>query len=75
MPDDNVEMIEHIARQPRNRDRAVFVGNLDDNVDDSFALGPPVIHEWSEFAGHVTGFNPASMGRRAGVVRRSWNRT
>jgi hypothetical protein len=35
-PDDNVEMIEQLARQPRNRDRAVFVGNLDDNVDDTF---------------------------------------
>jgi hypothetical protein len=57
-PDDNVEMIEQLARQPRNRDRAVFVGNLDDDVDDTFGPGLPVIHDCSDFAGHVTGFNP-----------------
>jgi hypothetical protein len=53
--DYNAEMIEHIARRPRNRDRAVFVGNLDDNVDDGFGPGLPVFHdparEHDDFAG------------------------
>ena len=30
--DYNAEMIEHIARYPRVRDRAIFVGNPDDIV-------------------------------------------
>ena len=34
--DYNAEMIEHIARFPRLRDRAVFVGNEDDIVPDAF---------------------------------------
>ena len=34
--DYNAEMIEHIARFPRIRDRAVFIGNPDDVVPDSF---------------------------------------
>ena len=32
--DYNAEMIEHIARFPRVRDRAIFVGNPDDVVPD-----------------------------------------
>ena len=39
--DYNAEMIEHIARFPRIRDRAVFVGNPDDIVPDSFGQRPP----------------------------------
>jgi pimeloyl-ACP methyl ester carboxylesterase/predicted glycosyltransferase len=66
--DYNAEMIEHIARFPRLRDRAVFVGNPDDIVPDSFGPGLPPIREWVEghydFAGYVTGFDPASLGDR-----------
>ena len=36
--DYNAEMVEHIARFPRLRDRAIFVGNPDDIVPDR--LGP-----------------------------------
>jgi hypothetical protein len=39
--DYNAEMIEHIARYPRVRDRAIFVGNPDDIVDDRFGPGLP----------------------------------
>ena len=39
--DYNAEMIEHIARFPRIRDRAVFVGNPDDVVPNSFGNGLP----------------------------------
>jgi pimeloyl-ACP methyl ester carboxylesterase/predicted glycosyltransferase len=62
--DYNAEMIEHIARFPRIRDRAVFVGNPDDVVPDSFGDGLPKIRDWTEqhydFAGYVTGFEPVA---------------
>ena len=38
--DYNAEMIEHIARFPRVRDRAIFVGDPDDIVPDAFGAGP-----------------------------------
>jgi pimeloyl-ACP methyl ester carboxylesterase/predicted glycosyltransferase len=69
--DYNAEMIEHIARYPRIRDRAVFVGNPDDVVPDAFGPGLPEIREWTEahygFAGYVTGFDPADLGDRAAL--------
>jgi pimeloyl-ACP methyl ester carboxylesterase/predicted glycosyltransferase len=67
--DYNEEMIEHIARFPRLRDRAVFVGNREDVVPDSFGAELPLIRDWTEqhfdFAGYVTGFDPAQLGDRA----------
>jgi predicted glycosyltransferase len=55
-------MIEHIARFPRIRDRAVFVGDPEDVVRDSFGPNLPGIRDWTEqhydFAGYVTGFEP-----------------
>jgi pimeloyl-ACP methyl ester carboxylesterase/predicted glycosyltransferase len=67
--DYNAEMIEHIARFPRVRDRAVFVGNREDVVPDSFGKELPLIRDWTEqhfdFAGYVTGFDPAELGDRA----------
>ena len=66
--DYNAEMIEHIARFPRLRDRAVFVGNPTDIVPDRFGPGLPPIREWVEghydFSGYVTGFDPATLGDR-----------
>jgi pimeloyl-ACP methyl ester carboxylesterase len=66
--DYNAEMIEHIDRFPRLRDRAVFVGNPGDVVPDRFGPGLPAIREWVEghydFAGYVTGFDPAALGDR-----------
>jgi predicted glycosyltransferase len=60
--DYNAEMIEHIARFPRIRDRAIFVGNPADIVPDSFGSELPGIRDWTErhydFAGYVTGFEP-----------------
>jgi pimeloyl-ACP methyl ester carboxylesterase len=62
--DYNAEMIEHIARFPRVRDRAIFVGNPDDVVPDVFGPELPAIREWTEahydFAGYVTGFEPVA---------------
>jgi len=66
--DYNAEMIEHIARFPRLRDRALFVGNPDDVVGESFGPGLPPIRDWTEqhydFAGYVTGFDPRELGDR-----------
>jgi hypothetical protein len=66
--DYNAEMIEHIARFPRVRDRAIFVGNLDDVIPESFGPGLPDIPAWTAdhyaFAGHVTGFDPGELGDR-----------
>ena len=62
--DYNAEMIEHIARFPRIRDRAVFVGNPDDVIPNSFGNGLPGIRDWTEqhydFSGYVTGFEPVA---------------
>jgi pimeloyl-ACP methyl ester carboxylesterase/predicted glycosyltransferase len=66
--DHNAEMIEHIARFPRVRDRALYVGNPDDVVADSFGPDLPLIRDWTEehfdFAGYVTGFDPAAFADR-----------
>jgi pimeloyl-ACP methyl ester carboxylesterase/predicted glycosyltransferase len=66
--DYNAEMIEHIARFPRVRDRAIFVGDPGDIVPDAFGPGLPLIRDWTErhydFAGYVTGFDPNQMGGR-----------
>ena len=69
--DYNAEMIEHIARFPRVRDRAIFVGDPDDIVPDSFGPGLPSIRDWTEqhydFAGYVTGFDPHQLQDRAAL--------
>ncbi len=69
--DYNAEMIEHIARFPRVRDRAVFVGNPDDIVPEAFGPELPQIRDWTEqhydFAGYVTGFDPLDLGDRGAL--------
>ena len=66
--DYNAEMIEHIARHPRVRDRAIFVGDPEDIVPDTFGPGLPQIRDWTEqhydFAGYVTGFDPRQLRDR-----------
>ena len=67
--DYNAEMVEHIARHPTLRDRAIFVGNPDDIVDERLGPQLPMIRDWTEnhyeFAGYVTGFDPRTLGDRA----------
>jgi pimeloyl-ACP methyl ester carboxylesterase/predicted glycosyltransferase len=62
--DYNAEMIEHIARFRRVRDRSIFVGDPDDIVPAAFGPGLPSIRAWTEehydFAGYITGFDPAA---------------
>jgi predicted glycosyltransferase len=66
--DYNAEMIEQIARFPRVRDRALFIGNPDDVVDLPFGPGLPGIREWTrahfDFPGYVLPFDPASFADR-----------
>ncbi len=67
--DYNGEMIEHIARFPRVRDRAIFVGAPDDIVPDRFGPDLPNIREWTEehydFSDdYITGFDPAEFRDR-----------
>ena len=70
--DYNAEMIEHIARFPRLRDRAIFVGNADDIVPDAFGPDLPLIRDWTRehyrFAGYVTGFDPAEFADRGAAA-------
>ena len=69
--DYNAEMLEHIARLPRVRDRALFVGNPADVLPSSFGPGLPSIPEWTtahyDFTGYVTGFDPAEIADRAAL--------
>jgi predicted glycosyltransferase len=71
--DYNAEMIEHIARYPRLRDRAIFVGNPDDIVPDTFGPQLPLIGDWTRehyaFAGYVTGFDPSDFADRQALRR------
>jgi pimeloyl-ACP methyl ester carboxylesterase/predicted glycosyltransferase len=69
--DYNAEMVEHIARFPRLRDRAIFVGNPEDVVPDRLGPELPLIRDWTEqhfdFAGYVSGFDPATFADREAV--------
>ena len=69
--DYNAEMIEQIARYPRVRDLALFVGNPDDIVPDRFGDGLPLIRQWVQdhfqFPGYITGFDPAALADREGL--------
>jgi predicted glycosyltransferase len=72
--DYNAEMIEQIARFPRVRDRALFVGNRDDVVDLPFGPGLPKIRDWTaqhfDFPGYVLPFDPAALADRDAVRAR-----
>ncbi len=66
--DHNAQMVEHVARNPRLRDRSIFVGDPDDIVPGLLGPGLPAIREWTEqrfdFAGYITGFDPAEIADR-----------
>jgi len=72
--DYNAEMIEHVERFPRLRDRSIFVGNPDDIVPETFGPGMPGIREWTErhfaFSGYITGFDPRPLVERREELRR-----
>ena len=72
--DYNAEMIEHVERFPRLRDRAIFVGDPDDIVPDDFGPGLPSIRTWTQdhyaFSGYVTGFDPTPLVEGREELRR-----
>jgi pimeloyl-ACP methyl ester carboxylesterase/predicted glycosyltransferase len=70
--DYNAEMIEHVERFPRVRDRAIYVGDRDDVVPLPFGPGLPPIRAWTErhyaFAGYIPAYDPAALpADRAGL--------
>jgi pimeloyl-ACP methyl ester carboxylesterase/predicted glycosyltransferase len=69
--DYNTQMVEHIARHPGLRDRAIFIGDPDDVVDGRLGPQLPAIREWTEehlsFAGYITGFTLAEIADRQGL--------
>jgi len=71
--DYNAEMLEHIARYPRVRDEAIFVGNPEDIVPGNFGPGLPEIRRWTEehfkFSGYITGRDPGEIADRAALRR------
>ena len=66
--DYNAEMIEHIARFPRLRDRSIFVGEPDDIVPDALRTRPArdsrVDRAHYDFPGYITGFDPRQRADR-----------
>lgn len=71
--DYNAEMIEHIERHPGVRDRAIFVGNPDDVIQQSFGKDLPAMRDWIprhfDFSGYIIGRHPGTFGDRAELRR------
>jgi pimeloyl-ACP methyl ester carboxylesterase/predicted glycosyltransferase len=70
--DYNAEMIEHIARYPRVRDRAIFIGAPEDIVPGLFGPDLPAIRSWTEahfdFSGdYISGFDPIDIADRDAI--------
>jgi predicted glycosyltransferase len=67
--DYNAEMLEHIERYPRVRDRSIFVGNALDIVPGTFGRNLPEVRAWTQqhfgFCGYITGRQPGELGDRA----------
>jgi len=63
--DRNADDIEHVARYPWIRDRAIFVGNPDDAPDLPFGPGLPNIRDWTRrnfaFTGYALPFDPKAL--------------
>ncbi len=76
--DYNAEMIGHIARFPRVRDRAIFVGDPPDIVPGAFGPGLPLIRDWTQqhydFPGYITGFGPGQLAGREALGYRDGER-
>jgi predicted glycosyltransferase len=72
--DYNAEMIEQIARFPRVRDRAIFVGNTADVVPESFGPGLPEIPAWMRehyaFPGYLQYFDAAAFADKHALRER-----
>ncbi|GAA4778823.1 hypothetical protein GCM10023200_09850 [Actinomycetospora chlora] len=60
--DYNAEMVEHVARYPRLRDRSVFVGDPEDLATEPLGPGLPTVRDWTRehfaFSGWVATGGP-----------------
>ncbi len=69
--DYNAENIGHVEGLPGLRDAAVFVGEPEDLVPDSFGPGLPTIRDWVprhfDFSGYVLPFDPADYADTKGL--------
>src|SRR3954447_23710138 len=69
--DQDAQMVEHVARHPGVRDRAIFIGDPEDIVDERLGSGLPSIREWTaqhlEFAGYITGFDEDEIADAAAI--------
>ncbi len=72
--DYNAEMIAQVARYPRVRDAALFIGNPDDIVPGTFGDGLPSIRAWTEehftFTGYIRPSDPDAPGDRGALRER-----
>jgi pimeloyl-ACP methyl ester carboxylesterase/predicted glycosyltransferase len=63
--DRNADDLEHVARYPWIRDRAIFVGNEEDVPELPFGPGLPDIRDWTRrnfaFTGYALPFDPAAL--------------
>lgn len=63
--DRNADDIEHVGRFPYVRDRAIFIGNPDDVVEERFGPDLPVIREWTDrnfrYSGYTLPFDPQEV--------------
>lgn len=77
--DRNADDIEHVARYPWIRDRAIFVGNPEDLPDLPFGPGLPNIRDWTRrnfaFSGYTLPFDPAELADTDQLRRRQGYRT
>jgi pimeloyl-ACP methyl ester carboxylesterase/predicted glycosyltransferase len=66
--DYNAEMITHVEDHPSVRDRAIFVGTLEDIIPRSFGDGLPAMRDWVprhfDFSGYIIGEHPRTFGDR-----------
>jgi pimeloyl-ACP methyl ester carboxylesterase/predicted glycosyltransferase len=77
--DRNADDIEHVARYPWIRDRALFVGNVDDTPEVPFGPGLPVIRDWAQrnfaFTGYALPFDPKALADTEALRRKHGWRT
>lgn len=63
--DRNADDLEHVERFPWIRDRAIFVGNVEDTPEVPFGPGLPIIRDWAKknfaFTGYALPFDPKSV--------------
>lgn len=72
--DYNLEMLEHVERFPRLRDRAIYFGDPDDLMPERFGPGLPLIPDWTAehftASGYAVPFDPADYTDVAAVRAR-----